>query len=125
MIFRKDMLSIYLKRILTQNDWNDTFLQYLSQVGRMHARKHDIKSLNVDYIHVNLLLGYLEHTLLDIIWDSEDIENKIKHEMILAINKVFWIQNDFFTKHYLSNAEDDRPHNASSKKKTSSCCLLH
>ncbi|CAF3287864.1 unnamed protein product, partial [Rotaria sp. Silwood2] len=32
MMFRKDMLSIYLKRVLTQREWNDTFLQYLSQI---------------------------------------------------------------------------------------------
>lgn len=28
--YRKDMLTVFLKYILTQNDWNDSFLQYLS-----------------------------------------------------------------------------------------------
>jgi len=40
MLFRKDVLSVYLKHFLTdEREWNDTFLQYLSQIGRMYTNK--------------------------------------------------------------------------------------
>ncbi|CAF1019583.1 unnamed protein product [Rotaria sordida] len=100
MIYRKDMLSIYLKRILTQTEWNDTFLQYLSQIGQIHANNIGTTLIKVDYIHINILFGYMEHLFIDILWTTENLDDKTKHDMIMAINKFFWIQNDIFTMHY-------------------------
>ncbi|CAM4842921.1 unnamed protein product [Rotaria magnacalcarata] len=102
MSFRKDMLSMYIKRVLTQRDWNDTFLQYLSQVGKMHTHKAGATSINVDYAHINALLGYLEHLLIDILWNADNFDDKTRQAIVMAVNKFFWIQNDFFTMHYLS-----------------------
>ncbi|CAF4510304.1 unnamed protein product, partial [Rotaria sp. Silwood2] len=76
MTFRKDMLSMYLKRVLTQREWNDTFLQYLSHIGKMHTQKAGSLSINVDYIHINALLGYLEHLLIDVLWNGDNIDYK-------------------------------------------------
>ncbi|UJR22160.1 hypothetical protein I4U23_025224 [Adineta vaga] len=106
MTFRKDMLSMYLKRVLTQGDWNDAFLQYLSQVGKIHTNQAGSSSINVDYIHINALLGFLEHILIDILWTIDTIDSQTKHDMITAVNKLFWIQNDFFTMHYLMTIKD-------------------
>jgi hypothetical protein len=97
--FRKDMLSIYLKRIFVQTEWNDTFLQFLSQIGEIHTESDHSIPTNVDYIHINALLGYLKHLLIDIIWSTEKFDPKKKCEAIRAINKFFRIQNDFFTMH--------------------------
>ncbi|CAF1335122.1 unnamed protein product [Adineta steineri] len=124
MTFRKDMLSRYLKRVLTQTDWSDTFLQFLSQVGKMHTDQSGSESINVDYIHINALFGYLEHLLLDIIWSDENLDDKTKHLMFMAINKYFWIQNDFFTMHYLKVwNEEDLTSNEPVVNKTKYCCL--
>ncbi|UJR26981.1 hypothetical protein I4U23_008288 [Adineta vaga] len=106
MSFRKDMLSMYLKRVLTQHEWNDTFLQYLSQVGRMHTPQAGSSSINVDYIHINLLLGYLEQLLIDILYKNDSLIESSKSRTLLAINKFFWIQNDFFTMHYFKSLNE-------------------
>ncbi|CAF0772095.1 unnamed protein product [Adineta ricciae] len=125
MTFRKDMLSKYLKRILTQQDWNDAFLQYLSQVGKMHTNQAGSTSINVDYIHINALLGYLEHLLIDVLWTIESVSNQAKHDMIAAVNKLFWIQNDFFTMHYLRtwNGDESTTTKSPSVNKNKYCCL--
>lgn len=99
--FRKDMLSMYLKRVLTQRDWNDTFLQYLSHIGKMHTNQAGSASINVDYIHINALLGLLEQLMVDALSTAENLDEKTRHDTIMAINKFFWIQNDFYTMHYL------------------------
>lgn len=127
MELRKDMLSMYLKRVLTQREWNDTFLQYLSQVGKVHTNKAGSASINVDYLHVNALLGYLEHLLIDVLWNSDTLDNPTKNSMIKAINKFFWIQNDFFTMHYLSKDKDDSTttyaHKSSPHKESKCTCM--
>jgi hypothetical protein len=126
MTFRKDMLSMYLKRVLTQSDWNDTFLQYLSQVGQMHTNQAGSSSINIDYIHINALLGCLEHLLINILWNIENFEEKTRYATIIAINKLFWIQNDFFTMHFITTAKEESS-SASEKitKDPSCCCLLN
>jgi hypothetical protein len=123
MTFRKDMLSMYLKRVLTQHEWNDTFLQYLSQVGRIHTNKAGSLSINVDYIHINALIGYLEHLLIDALWNVENLDEKTRQGTVMAINKFFWIQNDFFTMHYLSTWKEDSTSNETSTKKGKYCCI--
>lgn len=107
MELRKDMLNMYLKRVLTQREWNDTFLQYLSQVGKIHTNKAGSASINVDYTHINALLGYLEHLLIDVLWNADNLGDNTRRAMIMAVNKFFWIQNDFFTMHYLSKDKED------------------
>ena len=123
MSFRKDMLSMYLKRVLTQTEWNDSFLQFLSQVGRMHTNKAGSTSINVDYIHINALFGYLEHLLIDVLWNAENLEEKTRHATVMAINKFFWIQNDFFTMHYLTVWKEEPTPKETSMKKSKYCCI--
>ncbi|CAM4777230.1 unnamed protein product [Rotaria magnacalcarata] len=84
--YRKDMLSVFLRRILTQTEWNDSFLQYLSRVGEIHTNKGGSSSINVDYIHVNALICTLENTFIDTIWAIESIDWGKKREILHALN---------------------------------------
>jgi hypothetical protein len=125
MELRRDMLSMYLKRVLTQREWNDTFLQYLSQVGKMHTNQAGSSSINVDYIHINALLGYLEHLLIDVLFNADNTDEKTKRGILMAINNFFWIQNDFFTMHYLMSIKNESTSNNKSEiNKTTKCCWL-
>jgi hypothetical protein len=125
MELRRDMLSMYLKRVLIQTDWNDTFLQFLSQIGKIHTNQGGSVSINVDYIHINALLGYLEHLLLDILCNADNIDDKTKHGILMAINKFFWIQNDFLTMHYLMSLNDSSILNKTPPiVKESKCCWM-
>jgi hypothetical protein len=125
MELRKDMLSMYLKRVLTQSDWNDTFLQFLSRIGQMHTNQAGSSSINVDYIHINALLGFLEHLLIDVLWNADTIEEQSKRGILMAVNKFFWIQNDFFTMHYLMSIKDNSiPTKSPSESKKPKCCWI-
>ncbi|CAF1106701.1 unnamed protein product [Adineta steineri] len=123
MTYRKDILTIYFKRIFTQREWNDTFLQYLSHIGKMHTNKAGASSINVEYMHINALLGFLEHLLVDILWSAENLDDKTRQATIMAINKLFWIQNDFFTMHYTKTDKDSSTSNETPTKKNKFCCI--
>lgn len=96
----KDVLSIYLKRILIQTEWNDLFLKYLSEMGELYGDKNCFKNFKIDYMHINVLVGHLEHTLIEVIWEQENFDLKKKQTAIKALNKLFWIQNNLFTMYY-------------------------
>lgn len=101
MIFRRTSLRKYLKRILRQRVWNDAFLEYLSQVGLIHTNMAGSQSININYIHINVLFGYIENILLKAILSNDQISVETKQTAILTVNKFFWIQNDFFAMHYI------------------------
>jgi len=106
MIYRRDMLSGYLKRLLLQREWTDDFLHYLSKIGRMHTDKAGSRSINVDYIHINATLSYIETLIMDIVWDTDHFQDKTKKDILLALNKVFRIQSDLFVLHYLDSSKE-------------------
>jgi hypothetical protein len=106
MTYRRDMLSGYLKRLLLQREWTDDFLQYLSKIGRMHTNKAGSRSINVDYIHINATLSYIETLIIDTVWDTDHFEDKTKKAILLALNKVFRIQSDLFVLHYLDSSKE-------------------
>jgi len=55
---------------------------------------------------LNVTLSYIETQMIDAIWTIENIENKNKKEILLALNKVFRIQNDLFLLHYLQPSKE-------------------
>ncbi|CAF1221881.1 unnamed protein product [Rotaria magnacalcarata] len=122
-VLRKDMVGIYLKRVLTEHEWNDTFLQYLSQIGKLHTDEAGSASLNVDYIHINALLGYLENVLIKTVCNIDTMDEKTKCGILMAVNKLFWIQNDLFTMHFLRALNNNgASQNSTEKDKTTTCC---
>ncbi|CAF3261686.1 unnamed protein product [Rotaria socialis] len=102
--FLKDMLGTYLKKALSQSEWNKEFLDYLSHLGKIHANKAASGNVNISYIFMNATLGFAQHVLLNALLTSDlGLDEGTKIAAILAVNKFFWIQNDFFTMHYISN----------------------
>lgn len=106
MVYRRDMLSSYLKRLLMQREWTNEFVTYLSRVGEMHTNKIGSASINVDFIHINATLTYIENLLIDHVWSNENFDNNAKKNIILALNKVFHIQNDLFLMHFFECSQD-------------------
>lgn len=100
--FLKDSLGNYLKKILTQADWDNGFLEYLSNLGKVHANKADSKNINVAYVHMNAALGLAAHLLLEaVLTGNMGFDDKTKKAAVAALNKFVWIQNDLFTMHYV------------------------
>jgi hypothetical protein len=83
------------------------FWTYLNNVGIMHTGKPGFKhrekrpDLRVEYIHMNALLGFVMDIVISAVMDMADIDTQMKSRVIRAFNKVIWIQNDLFARHYI------------------------
>jgi hypothetical protein len=97
--FRKHMLTQYLTKLVTA-DYDDKFVEYLDSVAKIHTSHGGNKSINVEYVHINALLGYVQDILLKAICDL-DADNETKTKLIRAVSKLLCIQNDMFGKYYL------------------------
>ncbi|CAO3589797.1 unnamed protein product [Absidia cylindrospora] len=97
--FRKDFLSKYLYKLL-DGPYDERFLRYLDWVAKIHTDTPQKKSkINVDYIHVNALMGFVETTLVGGLL-SLNLDRETEGAALAAFNKLLWIQNDYFAKYY-------------------------
>jgi len=101
--FRKDMLSKYLVKLVTA-EYDDKFVEYLDHVGKVHTKAKN-KHQTIDYIHINALLGYVEDIILNAIMKMK-IEDELKTKLVRAFNKLLWIQNDLFARHYIPETKE-------------------
>lgn len=101
MIYRRDMLSGYIKRLIVQEQWNDEYLQYLSRIGRMHTNKAGSASINVDFLHINNTMSLVENLMIEFVFKQDQLDQNSKKDILVALNKVFRIQTDLFLVHYL------------------------
>lgn len=108
---RKDFLRAYLVRLLSNQDWSpqSRFWEYLDNVGVVHTgRKHTAKknTLRVEYVHIALLLGWLQDALVGVVMSVKEDEGdggwttERKIEVLRALGKFLWVQNDLFARHY-------------------------
>ena len=112
--FRKDFLKIYLVRLTSNTDWTPSskFWEYLDRVGKAHTGSADSglrwrskkASFLVDYREINLLLGWVENAVIDIIMTLDMLELNTKVKLVKTFNKFWWLQNDLFAKHYVKYA---------------------
>ncbi|CAF0845376.1 unnamed protein product [Adineta ricciae] len=98
--FRKNMLGKYLHCVFTQKEWDDSFLEYLSYIGKIHTFNSGSPLIHVDFIHINALCGFLQSILIDTLCKSENVDQNLKQNGIQAIIKFFSIQTDFMRIHY-------------------------
>lgn len=102
-------------KLVTTSDLSPTspFWTYLDKVAIMHTGKAGFKDrekkpeLRVEYIHIGALLGYVLNVVIGAAMTLE-IDTETKSKVILALNKVLWIQNDLFARHYIAESEPSR-----------------
>ena len=71
------------------------------------AKKPDLR---VEAMHLALLLGFLEDVLLGAVMGAEELNTEAKGTILRAWNKVLWVQNDLFARHYVVDRETgERP----------------
>ncbi|OAX84014.1 hypothetical protein ACJ72_01630 [Emergomyces africanus] len=108
-VHRKDFLKNYLVRLVSNKDWSDesSFWDYLDKVGIMHTGEAGFKhrekrpKLRVEVMHMSLLLGFVEEIVLKAVLAAEGLDLQTKTSVITAFNKLLWIQNDLFQRHYV------------------------
>lgn len=75
----------------------------------MHTGKPGFKhqeskpELRVEFIHIGALLGYVLNVVIGATMGM-DIDTGTKTLVITALNKVLWVQNDLFARHYIAAA---------------------
>ncbi len=53
------------------------------------------------------LLGYVVDIVVGAVMEMNEIDNVMKSRVMRALNKVVWIQNDLFARHYIGKVEVD------------------
>lgn len=129
--FRKGFLTRYLAKLVEMNYDNGKDWEYLDKVAVMHTGQvgfqHRAKKpgLRVELIHMSLLLGYVVDILLDAVVNHPDLDSETKAGVLRAFNKVIWIQNDLFARHYVVD-EDTKTvpvgYSAMEVKRAGGCC---
>ncbi|KAG9097763.1 hypothetical protein FRC06_007215 [Ceratobasidium sp. 370] len=125
--FRKDFLRAWMFKVFTADYTDIKTFEYLDKVGLMHTgptaftHREQKAPLHVDCTptvlfilspqnlhratltpdtHCALLLGHV-HTILTKAVLARNLSSETTVEMLAAINKVLWIQNDLFARHYI------------------------
>jgi len=96
--FRKEHLSRYLMH-LVGHAYNSKMAAYLDMAGKMHTPKAGSKDIDVPLVQMNALMGVLSDTIIQAIL-ALSLDDDRKSKMLLAFNKLFWIQNDLINRHY-------------------------
>jgi hypothetical protein len=111
-LHRKDFLKVYFVKLVSNSDWSNEspFWNYLDKVGLMHTGEPGFRhrqkrpELRVEVMHVSLLLGFVEEIVLKATLGADELDLATKTKVISAFNKLLWIQNDLFQKHYVTEA---------------------
>ncbi|RDB24550.1 hypothetical protein Hypma_008323 [Hypsizygus marmoreus] len=109
--FRKDFLGQYLVKVVSMDYDKDETWEYLDKVGLMHtgvagfAHRKKKPALRVELVHCAILLGYVEDILANAVLNHPDLDLATKTAVLRAVNKILWIQNDLFARHYVRDAE--------------------
>ncbi|MES1914188.1 MAG: hypothetical protein MHM6MM_006292 [Cercozoa sp. M6MM] len=98
--FRKGMLSKYLVKLVS-DPYDGRMVKYLDWVAKIHTPKAGAQSINVDMIHCNALMGYVEQIILGAVFAAEEFPLETRHKAAAAFAKLLWIQNDLFLRHYI------------------------
>ena len=104
-----DFLRNYLLKIMSNEDWEPTskLWIYMDKVAIAHtgvagfAHRAKRPELRVEYMHLGLLLGYVEDVVVGAVMGMEGIDLEIKGNVVRAWNKLLWLQNDLFARRYV------------------------
>lgn len=105
---RKKTFSVYMRKLVT-SDYDDfATWQYFDHVGIMHTGQNELKHrklmgkppLFVDLMHLALTLAWTLDVLTPVILSYTEYPLSRRIDIMRAFQKVTWIQNDLFTRHY-------------------------
>lgn len=108
-LHRKDFLKRYLVQLVSNKEWDDEskLWDYMDKVGIMHTGEPGFKhrarrpELRVEYVHMNALLAFVEDVVVGAVMGADGLDLTTKTKTVRAWNKLLWIQNDLFARHYV------------------------
>ncbi|KAK4034051.1 Protoglobin-domain-containing protein [Parachaetomium inaequale] len=104
-LHRKSFLRAYLKK-LCSDPTRMEFWEYLDKVGMMHTGLGRPHPLHIEYIHIGAGLAVIQDILSEAILSHPRLPLARKIAIVKALGKVIWIQNDLFTKWYVTDGEE-------------------
>jgi hypothetical protein len=105
---RRNFLTQYMVKLVTMDYSKMESWEYLDKIGLMHTGKagfaHRVGKppLRVEYIHLSLILGYVEDMLINAVITHPDLDIATKSAVVRAANKIIWIQSDLIARHYIT-----------------------
>lgn len=97
-LFRKQHLARYLEALVT-NPFDAKMVQYLNFIGGMHTPNHGNPYIDVPLVQINALMGFVADAFQTAIF-SLNLDRETEVRTMRAFNKLLWIQNDLFSRHY-------------------------
>lgn len=101
--FRKEHLSRYLMQLLGRA-YDQKMVCYLDMAAKIHTPKAGNKEILVPLVQMNALMGVLSNALIEVILDL-NMDAEKKRDLLLAFNKILWIQNDLISRQYQPSDE--------------------
>jgi len=96
--FRKNHLKQYLVKLVS-DPYDEKMLGYLDMVAKIHTGKAGNADINIPFIQINALMGFVADALATTIIGLP-LPGETRHDAIRAFTKLLWIQNDLFIRHY-------------------------
>lgn len=103
--YRKMFLRGYLSKICSDPSKLE-FWEYMDKVGLMHVGQGRKHPLHVEYIHIGVLLGFIQDILIEAVLSHPRLKIEQKTAIVKALGKVLWIQNDLFAKWYVRDGDE-------------------
>ncbi|RPB12081.1 hypothetical protein P167DRAFT_488312 [Morchella conica CCBAS932] len=103
--YRKMFLRGYLGKICSDPSKME-FWEYMDKVGLMHVGQGRKHPLHVEYIHIGVLLGFIQDILVEAVLSHPRLKLEQKTAIVKALGKVLWIQNDLFAKWYVRDGDE-------------------
>ena len=99
----------YLLKIVATEEWGPeaAIWDYLDKVAVAHTGEPGFQhrkrkpGLRVEYVHLGLLLAFVEDVVVGAVMGMRDVGFDQKVEVVKAWNKLLWIQNDLFARRFV------------------------
>lgn len=96
--FRKEHLSKYFMQLLGRS-YDSKMVLYFDMVGKIHTPAAGNPEIDVPLVQMNVLMGQISDVVIDVVAQL-GLDPSTTLQTIRAFNKLFWIQNDFISRHY-------------------------
>ena len=126
-------LKGFLLKIVHNEDWSPSspLWEYMDKVAIAHTGlpgfQHRAKrpELRVEYMHLGLLLGWVQDVVLGAVMGMDSIDLETKSKVARAWGKLLWLQNDLFARKYVVDRDTgETPVGIDSKVPTGASRLL-
>ncbi|MBI1325883.1 hypothetical protein GC170_22210 [bacterium] len=98
--FRKEHLAGYLVALVTK-PYDGKMVQYLDWVGKIHTSKAGSPRTIIPIVQIDALMGFVADALIATVY-ALNLPRQTEMDTIRAFQKLLWIQNDLFVRHYAS-----------------------